>query len=170
MPDAKQVRLILAAGVVLQVIVLVSMIAIHAAPLMFGQTVLLRVVPLDPRDMFRGDYVILGYEFNQVPANQIEGLPIDTRADGRPVYVTLVLDEDGRHMKPERYSVDRPSSGTYIAGRVEGYNILRFGIEAFYVQEGKGVMYEEAIRDRRLSAEIAVTSRGQAAVRGLILE
>jgi GDYXXLXY motif protein len=38
------------------------------------------------------------------------------------------------------------------------------GIESYYVQEGTGHRYEQAIRDRKLSAELAVTSSGQAAL------
>jgi len=39
--------------------VLGGMIALHAAPLWFGETVLLKVEPVDPRGLMRGDYVIL---------------------------------------------------------------------------------------------------------------
>jgi GDYXXLXY motif protein len=47
---------------------------------------------------------------------------------------------------------------------------LQFGIESYYVQEGIGRRYEQAIRDRHLSAELAVTSSGQAALRNLRIE
>jgi uncharacterized membrane-anchored protein len=42
-----------------QLVVLGGMIALHAAPLWFGETVLLKVEPVDPRGLMRGDYVIL---------------------------------------------------------------------------------------------------------------
>ena len=45
--------------------------------------------------------------------------------------------------------------------------LLEFGIEQFFVQEGKGRVYEDAVRSRRLSSEIAITSEGTAAMRGL---
>jgi uncharacterized membrane-anchored protein len=50
------------------------------------------------------------------------------------------------------------------------HGTLQFGIEAYYVQEGTGHRYEQAIRDRKLSAELAVTSGGQAALRALRIE
>jgi uncharacterized membrane-anchored protein len=50
------------------------------------------------------------------------------------------------------------------------YGSLQFGIESFFVQEGSGHMYERAIREHKLSAELAVTSSGQAALRGLRIE
>lgn len=68
-------RAVLVAGVTFQILVLVSMIAIHAAPLVVGQRILLHVQPVDPRDFFRGDYVIMAYDFSRVPPGGIRGLP-----------------------------------------------------------------------------------------------
>jgi uncharacterized membrane-anchored protein len=47
---------------------------------------------------------------------------------------------------------------------------IEFGIESYFVQEGKGKEYEDAIRSRRLSAEVALTPDGHAALRGLRIE
>lgn len=170
-------RLILAAAAALQVLVLVGMITIRAAPLLSGDTVRLRVVPVDPRDLFRGDYVVLRYEFSGYPLDNIEGLPPGrarpSRAEwvGRTVFVTLVPEADGRHWSAGRVSVARPASGeTYLQGRVNERGELEFGIEAYFVEEGKGRVYEEAIRDRKLSAEVAVSPGGTAALRRLITE
>jgi len=66
-------RMILIMTVALQILLLVSMIVIRAAPLVMGESILVRVQPVDPRDMFRGDYVILSYPFSTVPANGIVG-------------------------------------------------------------------------------------------------
>ena len=165
-------RKILVAGVCLQVLVLAGMIALQSMPLLFGKTILLRVVPVDPREFFRGDYVILSYEFNSVPAGKIEGLSVIKSGEwkGRKVYVTLEKEADGKHWRAERVSIHPPVSGTYLRGHIADYGQLLFGIEAYYVQEGKGKQYEEAIRRKKLSAEIAVTSSGRAALRALIIE
>ena len=165
-------RKILVAGVCLQVLVLAGMIALQSMPLLFGKTVLLRVVPVDPRDFFRGDYVILSYEFNSMPAGKIDGLSVIKTGEwkGRKVYVTLEKEPDGKHWRAERVSIHPPVSGTYIRGHIADYGQLVFGIEAYYVQEGKGKQYEEAIRRKKLSAEIAVTSSGRAALRALRIE
>jgi uncharacterized membrane-anchored protein len=60
-------RGVLIAAAAFQVLFLVGMIAERAAPLRSGRTVLLRVVPVDPRDLLRGDYVTLSYEISRVP-------------------------------------------------------------------------------------------------------
>ena len=168
-------RAVLTAAAVLQVAVLVAMIAVRAMPLVFGDTILLRVVPVDPRDLFRGDYVILSYDFSRRPPQGIEGLSQagDSRDkvwQGRTVYVSLVPDADGRHWRADKVSISRPTSGRYIRGRIAATGQLEFGIEAYYVQEGTGHEYEQAIRNRRLLAEVALTSDGTAALRGLRIE
>ena len=47
------------------------MIAGRAALLRNGQEVLLKVEPVDPRDLLRGDYVRLGYEISRIPVEMI---------------------------------------------------------------------------------------------------
>jgi hypothetical protein len=70
----------------------------------------------------------------------------------------------------EKVTVVKPASGPFLKGRMGPYGSLEFGIEAYYVQEGTGRVYEQAIRDRQRSAELAVSFCGQAALRGLRIE
>jgi uncharacterized membrane-anchored protein len=148
---------------------------LRAAPLVSGQTVLVRVEPVDPRDLFRGDYVILSYDFSRVPREGIQGLSDSERGSwkqlqGRPVYVTLVPDSNGVHHRAEKITMVKPERGLFIKGQIERYGAMKFGIESYFVQEGTGREYEQAIRDRKLSAELAVSSSGQAALKGLRIE
>ncbi len=168
----RQVLLVTAAA---QIVILLAMIALRAAPLVTGQTVLVRVQPVDPRDLFRGDYVILSYDFSRVSSEGIEGLSENERRswkklEGRPVYVQLVPDSVPGHMRAGKVTVVKPAGGPFIKGQMERYGALKFGIEAYYVQEGAGLVYEQAIRNRKLSAELALTSSGQAALRALRME
>jgi uncharacterized membrane-anchored protein len=168
-------RKILLVTAAAQIAILLGMIALRAAPLMTGQTVLVRVAPVDPRDLFRGDYVILSYDFSRVPRDGIEGLSEKERGswsklEGRTVYVPLVPDTNRVHWRAEKVTVVKPAAGPFLKGRMGPYGSLEFGIEAYYVQEGTGRRYEQAIRDRKLSAELAVTSSGKAALRTLRVE
>jgi uncharacterized membrane-anchored protein len=165
-------RKVLLVTVAAQLVILVGMIALRAIPLVTGQTVLVRVQPVDPRDLFRGDYVILSYDFSRAPREGIEGLSEKERGswkkfEGRAVYVPLVPDTTAGHWRAEKPTVVKPVSGLFLKGHMRRYGSLEFGIEAYYVQEGTGLRYEAAIRDRQLSAELAVTSGGQAALKGL---
>jgi len=174
-------RSLLPALAAAQVAVLAGMIALHAAPLMFGETIRLKVEPVDPRDLMRGDYVILSYDISQVPKNGIEGIPDATHPsylywhrdlEERTIYVTLELDADGKLWRGVKTSVNQPSSGRFIRGkyvRQWGSPRIQFGIEAFYVQEGAGKKLEQARNARNLVAEVALMSSGKATLRELIV-
>jgi uncharacterized membrane-anchored protein len=164
-------RKVLQVTVIAQLVVLVAMIALRAIPLITGHTVLVRVQPVDPRDIFRGDYVNLSYEFSR---GGVEGIGASDqygkRWEGRPVYVSLMPDSDGVHMRAGKATVLKPATGLYLKGQIMRYGSLTFGIESYFVPEGTGYQYEQAIRNHKLSAELAVTSGGQAALRGLRIE
>jgi uncharacterized membrane-anchored protein len=162
-------RLVLFAGAGLQVVILAALVVARSLPLATGETVLLRVVPVDPRDMFRGDYVTLGYDISRLTPDDINGTrPSELR--GRGVYVTLLAETDGQHYKAGKVSLTRPSGGKFIRGTVDSRDRIVYGIESYYVQEGTGHDYEAAVRRGQLSAEVAVAPDGQAALRGLRIE
>ena len=50
-------------------------IAGRAAILRNGKEVLLKVEPIDPRDLLRGDYIFLGYEISGIPVKLIANIP-----------------------------------------------------------------------------------------------
>ncbi len=156
-----------------QFFVLLAMIGLHLMPHLTGETILLRVVPVDPRDLFRGDYVILSYDFSRLQRNTIEGNPqsgFGRKRRGQPVYVSLILEEDGKHWKRDKVSFNRPENGKYIEGKYSGWNRIVFGIESYFVEEGQGRDYEQAIRKKQLSARISLTKRGKALLQGLEIE
>jgi uncharacterized membrane-anchored protein len=155
-------RLALAAAVVFQVTILVAMILGRTVPYIGAQTVLLRVEPVDPRDMFRGDYVTLGYDISRLPNGKYE--------PGRSVYVTLVAEAGGRHYRAGEFLAEPPASGVFIRGTAQSHGRAAYGIESFYVQQGTGHDYENAVRDRRLWAEIALDGRGNPALQRLVIE
>jgi uncharacterized membrane-anchored protein len=171
-------RTLLLVGIAIQLFVLVGMIGLRAATLMTGETVLLRIVPVDPRDLFRGDYVTLSYEFSRIPSQGIAGLPTrqhdrydhHDEQQGQTIYVSLVPEEDGKHYRAERYSIDPPADGLYLRGTISGYDRIQYGIDSYYVEEGTGRKYEEAARHRQLSAEVAIAPDGKAVLRGLHID
>ncbi|MBI5394903.1 MAG: GDYXXLXY domain-containing protein, partial [Verrucomicrobia bacterium] len=181
---ATRERGLLPALAALQVIVLAGMIALHAAPLMFGETIRLKVEPVDPRNLMRGDYVILSYDISRVPKDGIEGIPDakdtswrywsrDQWMEERIVYVRLEPTADGKLWRGVKTSIHQPASGKFIRGkyvRQWGSPRIQFGIEAFYVEEGAGKKLEQARNARQLVAEVALLSSGKAALRDLHVE
>jgi uncharacterized membrane-anchored protein len=141
---------------------------------MSGERVLLRVVPVDPRDLFRGDYVNLGYDISRpIPEGSADsGFSTShlERIVGKTIYERLESEEDGKHWRGAGYSLEQPASGKFIRGSVESAWQVRYGIEAFYVEEGKGHDYEQAVRDHKLSAEVTIDSSGGAQLERLVIE
>ena len=63
------------------------------------------------------------------------------------MYVPLVADSVAGHWRAEKVTVVKPASGPFLRGQMERYGSLKFGIESYFVQEGTGREYEQAIRD-----------------------
>jgi uncharacterized membrane-anchored protein len=163
-------RTLLLVAVGFQLSVLLGMIAFRAAPHLLGETVLLRVVPVDPRDMFRGDYVTLSYEFTRLsslPGYGRHGYERRDERSGETIYVSLAPEPDGKHWRATGCSFSRPSQGRFIRGTVAGWDRGQFGIESYFVQEGKGTKYEQAVRQHHLSAVVSLSPDGSAALKGL---
>jgi len=102
-------------AVSLQLLVLLGIIAYRAHWVATGHRVVLRTTPVDPRDIFRGDYVDLRYEISF-----LEPAHLGTKerfARGDRVYVGLELAEDGT-CRASSLSKTRPAEGRFIQGRV----------------------------------------------------
>jgi uncharacterized membrane-anchored protein len=155
---------VLLAGFGLQLVILLGMTTLRAYALARGDVYFVRVQPVDPRDLFRGDYVILGYAFSRLPT-ELWGNP--QAKDGGIICVELVPEGDGRHWRAGRFSFVPPGDGPYLRGKIVGSSLIEYGIESFFVQEGKGRRYEQAARTGQLTAEIAVSPDGQAVLRNL---
>jgi uncharacterized membrane-anchored protein len=184
--------------------VLGGMLVRHAWPLWAGETIYLKVRPVDPRDLFRGEYVTLGYGLDSLrlrgveepsagpePASQTApdvdvvgdwvppGWELNRLRDRR-LYVQLRAEPSTTQGVPQSYvpvSVsDAPVDGAVnLAGRVastrNGTIWLRYGIDALFVEEGRGRPIEVAIRNGApIFAEIAVTADGNARVRALVID
>jgi len=129
--------------------------------LYYGNTAVLEIVPVDPRDLFRGDYVILDYKISRV---ENEMLSI-----GDVVYVSLV--KDGDFHVAERVSFARPKEGLFIKGTVSENNgknfTIIYGIENYFVPEDKGRELENARDLKTLSVIVKIDSYGNASIKDL---
>ncbi|CAN7407461.1 GDYXXLXY domain-containing protein [Aminobacter sp. LjRoot7] len=149
------------------------MIVGRAAILRDGKEVLLKVEPVDPRDLLRGDYVRLGYDISRIEVEKIANLPQGdlTSVDG-PVVVRLKKDADGYWRATSAWlnAATTPASGDEVdlLGQISsawsltpGSTIsVDYGIERFYVPEGEGLAIEEEMRKRNSGAEPELRSFG----------
>ena len=98
------------------------MVADRQALLRTGREIVLQVQPVDPRDLFRGDYVILGYGISPVSlSDQANGAPLDQIKRGEPVYVTFQADAAGgwtvKRLSPS-YPADTAAADVVLKGLV----------------------------------------------------
>ncbi len=157
-------RGLLLAAVGLQLLILVGLVVWRIGPLVNGEAITVPVEPVDPRDLFRGDYVILSYAFSR--ASAVDGA--FSPAEGQTVYA--VLTRDGNHWRAERFTYQKPTEGVFLRGKVLSGGRVEYGIESYFVQEGTGRKYEDAVRSRTLIAELRVTRDGTAALHALKIE
>lgn len=163
-------------AVALQTVALAYMIVERQTMLNSSRVVTLKVVPVDPRDIFRGDYVVLNYEVSRLDPTKIEG--DDKFGYGEKVLVTLIQSGDTwtataiTHGKPLMVQ-----GGVIIQGTVQTFDAndagqttsvsVTYGIESYFVPEGTGHAIEAEARQGNISADIAVDNQGRAAIKAL---
>lgn len=122
------------AWVVVQVLFFAGWAAVEQRRLVTGTTILVRTAPVDPRDLLRGQYLRLSYEFSQ-PQDLLDVHRPST--EGESVWV--VLRPDGEYYVPDYSVLNRPqrlqAGRVALLGRREHWRVI-FGIEEYYVQEG----------------------------------
>jgi uncharacterized membrane-anchored protein len=145
------------AGLVAVPLVVVAVNEVRRAS---GRHVLLRAHPIDPHDLFRGEYVQLSYDISRLDPDA---------APGARVYVPL--HRVGGHWNGDRAVRRRPSGGVFIRGRAGGqFGVrIRYGIESFFVEEGKARRYEEALARGRLYADVVLDGDGDAHLDHLVI-
>ncbi|MBI4342022.1 MAG: GDYXXLXY domain-containing protein [Candidatus Omnitrophica bacterium] len=147
-----------------------GIVANHEVALRTGQELVLDTVPVDPRDLFRGDYVVLSYPMSTLDLSSVPNdLPVPQR--GQLVYVELVT-EAGRTV-PRRVYARRPASASMVLrGRIRSAYTrqvqVEYGIESFFVPEGRGRPLETA-RGGALQVVAAVDRSGRAVIKSLRL-
>jgi uncharacterized membrane-anchored protein len=132
----------------------------RAAILRSGQEVRLEIVPVDPRDLFRGDYVVLNYRIGTID------MPRDvtnTFTRGQQVFVTLRPDASNKS-RAVAISAERPAvsaTDIVISGVVHSVAAcplnetgtrdcrvgnraiaVNYGLESYFVPQGEGKKIE----------------------------
>lgn len=170
---------------VLQIAALLGMIAMKQWTLGTGTPVVLETAPVDPRSLFSGDYVRLGYTISNLNLEKLAGDKDFKRYE--TVYV--VLQPGARHAAPVSVHHAMPSPGAgqvVIKGQVESAgdffwnpqtadaekarNIsVHYGIETYYVQEGTGGALERPAGNEKVSVRVAVDRYGNAGILAILI-
>ncbi len=229
--------------VLLQVALLLGIIAYRQYWVATGEKILLKTAPVDPRDLFRGDYVNLSYDISTIDLGALNIK--ESFKPNEKVYVILNKKPDGIFVL-QSLSKERPGGGKFIQGRAQreepsskwevllkddsgnihelkprwfwnvkksnrvtfclddGGNVLNFykedddyrikckgqsltgtieevremksrtlrveyGIESYFVEEGKGRAIESSRNARELSVEVSLRRDGKGIITGLFV-
>jgi hypothetical protein len=143
--------------------------------------VLLKVEPVDPNDLLRGDYVLLGYEISRIPVKLIANVPAgETTTPDGPLVVRLTQDTDG-YWRPVSAWLGKAETAAApdevdIVGRIRaGWSLTGdatvapdYGIERFYLPEGEGKAIEKDMRVRPFGIRAAIAKDGTAQIKALM--
>jgi uncharacterized membrane-anchored protein len=137
-----------------------------------GTLILLETRPVDPRDLLRGDFVILNYAISTVPVNAFVPSRTNAPPPGQAVYVLL-------ERRGEFHEVVRASTGKLTPG--DGQVVLQgtcrywwdagpgtparieYGLERYFVREGTGNP------SGKLTVQVAVPASGHGVIKEVLV-
>ena len=135
-----------------------SVTAYNEIILIKGEEILLQVLPVDPKDFLRGDYVRLRYNINTAPEEN------NLRGD---VYVVLSKNND------ETYSIKKitnrkPEKVIFLKGEKYGIHINYKSIQQYFVKENEGKILEKQLEKGGL-ARISIDKNGSARIKEILI-
>jgi uncharacterized membrane-anchored protein len=172
------------AAILIQCALLILMVADRMQILRGGTEVTLQTQPVDPRDLLRGDYVVLRYDISQLPAGALAGQPA---AERNPVvFVKLAPNPNGLYEAVSVHAGPVPATApeVLIRGRLanDGAScgsprrvfcdklLIHYGLESYFVPEGEGRKLEQTRNQQKLRVVASVLPSGRAAIKRLLLD
>ena len=164
--------------VVLQTAALIAMVAMKQWTLATGAPVVLETVPIDPRSLFRGDYVRLGYTIGQLNEDALDGDNGFERRDriyvvlheGDPYWQALSLHREPPTLTGGQVAVRGNVEYAYEHHETKANTLrIRYGIENYFVPEGEGRALEQPKEDETISIEVAVDTNGNAGIKAVLV-
>ncbi len=166
---------------ILQVGLLGWLVADRAMLIANGREIRLAVVPVDPADLFRGDFVTLSYGISRIASTDVDGDNDFAWQD--PIYVT-VGDDGAGGWKATAISHAPPASGVFLKGTVREIGsggacagvsectlyTVEYNLEQWFVPEGTGHEIDQARDGHQVSVDVAVADDGRAALKRLLVD
>jgi len=148
----------------LPILVLIGMSIPPFLTITTGNTIKLETRPVDPTDLFRGDYVRLNYKVEEVNISKLDKELKDyfkvnnSSFYDKPVVVYSVLEKNENGMDIVKKVVkDKPEEGIYLKGEINYFPLnssnepdnqvveINYQLDKFFVPENTGKGLENAI-------------------------
>ena len=177
MENKKINKILILCVILLQIGFILSIPVIKEAEIRSGKVIVVETIPVDPQSLFRGDYINLNYEFSTIDLRKVKH---DKRyfEKGQRVFVKLskatgsweavqVSSKPIENIGPNEVMIigSVKSSGPWD----DNISVV-YGIESYFVPEGKGKYIEEKIIDKRVTVELSISKRGFASVRRIFID
>ncbi|USK85560.1 GDYXXLXY domain-containing protein [Peribacillus asahii] len=147
-----------------------------------GEEIRLKTEPIDPTDLFRGSYVTLYYEIEQVTSEQLSDSVVKemerkSEGDILPVFVQLEKGSDDIY-NVKKVTNKKPSSGVYLKGTLNiPYEIQVTPPESFHIQYNLDNYYApkkdaeeiEAVTSTKPALAIVKVKNGRAILMDIIV-
>ncbi len=156
-------RLALVVVVCVQLALPLGLAGLAAADLAFGEEIRLQAEPVDPVDVFRGNYVVLRYE--------ISSLPVLGEVRRGDTVCARLQESDG--VWRANYADPGQPTGTVICGHARddaspGESVgIEYGIETYYASAERAQEIEASIAQGDLYAVIDLDADGSARIKRL---
>jgi len=149
-------------------------------PLYLGKEIKVRVNLYDPRDLFRGNYVSLSYDFSDFSNLQQSKFDEKTGVEiyiydrniskNDEIYAILKQDANATYAF-DKFSFTKPKDALFLAGKFDGYLFVKYGIEEFYMPTKKAKQTEREMMDQDVDtvAVLMVMDDGRARLKDLII-
>lgn len=158
-------------AIVFQCGILAGMVVLAMRPLVEGREVRLLVETRDPRDLFRGDYAVLRYEFSSLRLDSIAN-DLDTATTYRfGDELFLELRQQGNYYRAVGLWRTPPQRGEFLQVRVENHDriaptqhraagviSLRAGIEEYFANTAVAQRLDSLISARGTNPNIRVVA------------
>ena len=152
--------------IIFQIIVLAGEYISAVYPLWRGKEIRMKIVPVDPRSYFRGNYARLRYPISSIPRQNFPGKLLPRQNE--IVYVKLQQNETGLQ-DFAGIAMEKPQDGLFIRGRVYYPHKqqltqkieVRYGIEAWFQPKTVAENLEKELQTAGV-ATIRIAKNGKA--------
>ncbi len=164
--------------ILFQLGILAFMVFSATRPLRTGEPITLKVRPIDPRDLMRGNYVVLDYDFSSVDLSEVDNDLLEHKdlnlKKGDFVYVLLEPRGDYHRMGKIAFQQPSPDDFPFIKARITYINRggrkaqlrLNAGIDSYYTDKETALAMEQSLWGREIDrVHVMVTRDGEARIK-----
>lgn len=169
-------KILLFCAISLQICFVLSIPIIKEMHIRGGKTIIVKTIPVDPRSLFRGDYITLNYEFSQLDLKKVTH-DKNYFHKGQRVFVKLakIGDDWEANQVSSRPIKNIHPNEILLVGSVNRWPTrdsinIAYGIESYFVPEGEGKYIEKKISDKKVTVKLSIDRKGIASVRKIFID